>query len=129
VKYWGRDRAFLTTPVRTYLDAGLLVSSGTDAPVVPYPPLWTTYHFVTRDTLTGGVMGTDQRISREEALRLATLNNARLMFDEDRKGSIEPGKLADLVVLSEDILSAPAERIRDARVLMTVVGGKVVFER
>jgi predicted amidohydrolase YtcJ len=129
VKYWGRERAFLTTPVRMYLDAGLLVSSGTDAAVVPYPPLWTIYHFVTRDTLSGGVMGSEQRITREEAIRLATINNARLMFDDARKGSIEPGKLADLIVLSDDILSAPAERIRDANVMMTVVGGKVVFER
>ena len=64
VKYWGAARAALTTPVRRYLDAGLLVSSGTDAAVVPYPPLWTIYHFITRDTLTGGVMGADQRITR-----------------------------------------------------------------
>ena len=116
VKYWGRERAFLTTPVRMYLDAGLLVSAGTDAAVVPYPPLWTIYHFVTRDTLSGGVMGAEQRITREEAIRLSTINNARLMFDEARKGSIETGKLADLIVLSDDILSAPAERIRDANV-------------
>jgi predicted amidohydrolase YtcJ len=129
VKYWGRERAFLTTPVRMYLEYGLLVSSGTDAPVVPYPPFWTMYHFVTRDTLTGGVMGAEQRISREQALRLATIDNARLMFDESRTGSIETGKLADLVALSDDILSGPAERIRDAHVTMTVVGGKVVFER
>ena len=54
----------ITTPVRIYLDAGLPVSSGTDAPVVPYPPLWTLYHFVTRDTIAGGVLGADQRMSR-----------------------------------------------------------------
>lgn len=129
VKYWGPQRAFLTTPVRTYLDAGLLVSSGTDAAVVPFPPLWTIYHFVTRDTLSGGVMGADQRVTRQEALRMATINNAALMFDDATKGSIEPGKLADLVVLSEDILTAPEARIRDAQVLMTVVGGKIVFEQ
>ncbi len=129
VKYWGSARAFLTTPVRRYLEAGLLVSSGTDAPVVPYPPLWTLYHFVSRDTLTGGEMGREQRITRQDALRLATINNARLMFDEAVKGSIEQGKLADLVVLSDDILSVPESRIRDAQVLMTIVGGKVVFER
>jgi predicted amidohydrolase YtcJ len=128
VKYWGRARAFLTTPVRMYLDAGLLVSSGTDAPVVPYPPLWTYYHFVTRDTLTGGVMGAEQAITREEALRLATINNARLTFDERDGGSIEQGKRADLVVLSVDPLQAPAGLVRDARVLLTVVGGKVVYE-
>jgi predicted amidohydrolase YtcJ len=129
VKYWGADRAALTTPVRRYLDAGLLVSSGTDAAVVPFPPLWTIYHFITRDTLSGGVMGPDQRITRQEALQLATINNARLMGDESRKGSIETGKLADLVVLSENILTCPESRIRDADVLMTIVGGKIVYEK
>jgi predicted amidohydrolase YtcJ len=96
--------------------------------VVPYPPLWTIYHFITRDTLTGGVMGNDQRITRQEALRLATINNARLMGDEKRKGSIEAGKLADLVVLSENILTCPETRIRDAEVLMTMVGGAIVHQ-
>ena len=126
VAYWGRSRAALTTPVRMYLDAGLLVSSGTDAPVVPYPPLWTIYHFVTRDTMTGGVLGTDQRITRPEALRLATINNARLLFEESIKGSIEVGKLADLVVLSDDILTSAEAKIRDASVVMTIVGGRIV---
>ena len=128
VKYWGSARAALTTPVQRYLDAGLLVSSGTDAPVVPYRPLWTMYHFITRDTLTGGVMGDDQRITRQEALRLATINNARLMGDEKRKGSIEAGKLADLVVLSENILTCPETRIHDLEVLMTMVGGAIVHQ-
>jgi predicted amidohydrolase YtcJ len=112
-----------------YLDAGLLVSSGTDAPVVPYRPLWTIYHFITRDTLTGGVMGSDQRITRKEALQLATINNARLMFEESIKGSIEVGKVADLVVLSDDILTVPETRIRDTDVLMTMVGGQIVFSQ
>jgi predicted amidohydrolase YtcJ len=129
VKYWGPARAGLTTPVRMYLDAGLPVSSGTDAPVVPYPPLWTIYHFVTRDTIAGGVLGADQKISRQEALRLATINNAWLTMEERTKGSIEPGKFADLVVLSEDPLTCPEPRLRDAQVLMTMVGGKVVYER
>jgi predicted amidohydrolase YtcJ len=128
-KYWGPARANLTTPVRMYLNAGVLVSSGTDSPVVPYPPLWTLYHFITRDTMTGGVMGSDQRLSREEALKLATINNARLMGDDPDKGSIERGKLADLVVLSENILTCPEPRIRDAEVLLTMVGGRVVFEK
>jgi predicted amidohydrolase YtcJ len=126
VKYWGATRAGITTPVKMYLDAGLPVSSGTDAPVVPYPPLWTIYHFVTRDTISGGVLGADQRISRQQALRLATINNAWLMMEEQTKGSIEPGKLADLVVLNEDPLTCPEPRLRDAKVLMTMIGGKVV---
>jgi predicted amidohydrolase YtcJ len=112
-----------------YLDAGLPVSSGTDAPVVPYPPLWTLYHFVTRDTIAGGVLGPDQRITRQEALRIATMGNAWLMQEEADKGSIESGKLADLVVLPDDPLTAPETRLRDATVLLTMVGGKIVHDR
>jgi predicted amidohydrolase YtcJ len=126
VKYWGPARAAITTPARMYLDAQLPVSSGTDAPVVPYPPLWTLYHFVTRDTIAGGVLGPDQRVSRQDALRMATINNAWLNMEERTKGSLEPGKFADLVVLSEDLLTCPEPQLRDAKVLMTMVGGKVV---
>ena len=112
-----------------YLDAGLPVSSGTDAPVVPYPPLWTLYHFVTRDTLSGGVLGLDQRVTRAEALRMATIANAWLTMEERDKGSLEAGKLADLVVLSDDPLTCPEPRLRDAQVLMTIVGGRVVHDQ
>ena len=126
VKYWGPTRAGITTPVKMYLDAQLPVSSGTDAPVVPYPPLWTIYHFVTRDTITGGVLGADQRVTRQQALRMATINNAWLTMEERTKGSIEPGKFADLVILSEDPLTCSEPQLRDAKVLMTMVGGKVV---
>ena len=128
-KYWGRERAEWVTPVRTYLDEGIEVSGGTDSSVVPYPPLWVIYHFVTRDTISGGVFGPDQAISREEAVRLVTINNAYLTFEEDIKGSIEPGKLADLVVVSEDIMSCPVECILEADVTLTMVGGRIVYEQ
>ena len=128
VSYWGPERAALTTPARMYLDAGLPVSSGTDAPVVPYPPLWTLYHFVTRDTIAGGVLGADQRVTREEALRMATTGNAWLTFEESDKGAIEPGKLADLVLLSDDPMTCPEPRLRDAHVLFTMVGGRIVHD-
>ncbi|MFQ5791005.1 MAG: amidohydrolase [Acidobacteriota bacterium] len=127
VKYWGAERAARVTPMRAYLDAGVHVSTGSDSPVVPYSPLWTLYHFITRDTISAGVMGADQRIPRETALRLATLGNAYLTFEEHRKGSIEPGRLADLVVLSRDILRCREEDMESTEVLMTVVGGEVVF--
>jgi hypothetical protein len=127
VRYWGAERTARTTPVRDYLDRGLVVAGGTDSAVVPYPPLWTIYHFVTRDTITGGVLGADQRITREEALRVSTVNNAYLTFEERQKGSIEPGKLADLVVLDEDILTVPPKRIEQMKVSMTLVGGRVVY--
>ena len=129
VKYWGEERTEWVTPVRMYLDAGIPLSLGTDSPVVPYPPLWVLYHFITRDTISASVMGENQKISREEALRAMTLGNAELTFEEGIKGSLEPGKLADLVVLSDDILTCAPERIRDMDVMMTMVGGEIVFER
>ena len=128
VRYWGPARAAWVTPVRAYIDHGVAVAAGTDAPVVPFPPLWTMYHFVTRETISGGVLGPDQRISREEALRIATMENARLTFEEKTKGSIEPGRLADFTILDEDILSVAPKRIEQMKVLTTVVGGRTVFQ-
>ena len=127
MKYWGPQRAGRTTPVKAYLDAGLPVSGGTDSAVVPYPPLWVIYHFVTRDTITGGVLGPDQKISREHALRLVTRNHWYLTFEENTKGMIAPGRYADMVVLAEDIMTVPEKRIEQMNVLMTMVGGKTVF--
>ena len=93
VKYWGPSARGWTTPVKAYLDAGHSGVGGTDAAVVPYPPLWVIYHFVTRDTITGGVLGADQKISREDALRLVTRNHWYLTFEENTKGMIAPGRL------------------------------------
>lgn len=129
VKYWGAQRAAWTTPVRAYLDRGFVVAGGTDSAVVPYPPLWTIYHFVTRDTISGGVLGADQKITRQDALRVATINNAFLTFEERIKGSIEPGKLADLVVLPADILTCPEKLIEQMPVSMTMVGGRIVYQK
>jgi predicted amidohydrolase YtcJ len=127
VRYWGRARAEQVTPVKTYLDAGLPLSSGTDSPVIPVNPFWTLYHFITRGTISGGVMGADQRIGRVEALRLATTGFAYLTFQEPDQGTIERGKRADLVVLSDDILTCPEAHIERLRAMMTVVGGKIVY--
>jgi predicted amidohydrolase YtcJ len=129
VRMWGSKRAAWVTPMRTYLDQGLIVAGGTDSSVVPYPPLWVFYHFVTRDTINGGVLGADQKITRQQALKVETINNAYLTFEEKTKGSIEPGKLADLVVLPEDIMTTPAKNIESMKVLMTIVGGKIVYQQ
>jgi len=74
------------------------------------------------------VYAAEQRITRQEALRLFTINNAYLTFEENVKGSLEPGKLADLVVLSDDIMTCPVDKILDLTVLMTMVNGKIVFQ-
>jgi len=73
-------------------------------------------------------MGADQGISREDALRLVTRNYAYLTFEEDMKGTIEPGRYADMVVIDRDIMTVPAQEIEDMEVLLTVVGGQVVYE-
>ena len=125
-KYWGPERSAWMTPMRAYIDAGIPVSTGTDAAVVPYPPFWTMYHFITRDTISGGVMGPDQRITRDEALRAATMGNAYLRFEEASAGSIEVGKLADLLVLRDDLMTVPEQGIEDMQVAMTIVGGQIV---
>ena len=126
-KYWGRDRAENITPMRTFLDQGFLVAGGTDSPVIPYNPFWAMYHFITRDTISDGVYGSAQRITREEALRVYTINNARLTFEENLKGSIEPGKLADLVVLAADYLTIPEKQIESLKPVATMVGGRFVY--
>src|SRR6185503_6479595 len=99
----------------------------TDSPVIPYNPFWAMYHFITRETISDGVYGANQRISREDALRLYTLNGARLTFEERIKGSIEAGKLADLVVLSADYLTVPEKAIESIKPVATIIGGRFVY--
>ena len=127
VKYWGRTRAQQVTPVRTFLDQGFIVAGGTDSPVIPYSPFWAMYHFISRETISDGVYGANQRVSREEALRMFTINNAKLTFEENIKGSIEPGKLADLVIVSGDFLTVPEKQIENLKALGTMVGGRFVY--
>lgn len=127
VKYWGPERAARTTPVRDLLDQGFVVAGGTDSPVIPHPPMWAFYHFVTRGTIAAGPLGIDQRVSREQALRLLTIDYARFTGEASFKGSIEPGKVADFVVLSDDPTSVPDNRIETIEAVLTAVGGKVVY--
>jgi len=124
--FWGEERASKTMRMRDWLDAGLLVGGGSDWTLLPANPFWIIYFWVTRDTRLGGIIGADQRISREEALRVMTINNAYITFEENIKGSLEPGKLADLVVLSDDILTVPDSQIRDIVSRLTMVDGEIV---
>lgn len=127
-RYWGLERAQRVTPLKDYLASGLVVAGGTDAPVVPFNPFWELYHFTTRGTISDGVYGASQAVlSRKELLNLITINYARLIGEEARKGSIEPGKLADFAVLSDDFLTVDAARIPAMRALATYVGGKQVY--
>jgi predicted amidohydrolase YtcJ len=124
----GRERARTGAYVwRSLLDAGVVVTNGTDVPVERIDPIPSFDAAVTRRLRDGSIFFAEQRMTREEALHSYTLANAYAAFEEDIKGSITPGKLADLVVLSKDIMRVPDEEIRDARVVMTILGGQVVY--
>lgn len=127
VRYWGMERAGWTTPLRTYLDEGIPVSIGTDAPVVPYNPWWAIYHFTTRGTISAGVLDDSQAVSVEEALRASSVGGAHLTFEEDAKGTLDVGMLADFTVLSVDPLTIDPVELQGVRPEMTVVGGRVVW--
>lgn len=109
------------------LESGAKVINGTDAPVEDVDPLANYHSAVTRRMANGEAFYPDQALGREEALRSMTLDAAYGAFQEDILGSLEVGKLADVVVLSKDILSVPAEEILDTRVETTIIGGKVVY--
>ncbi len=125
----GLKRAAWLKPHRAWLDKGILVAAGTDSPVTPYPPFPCLWAAVARKTeLKKTSLGLDQRVTREEAIRMYTIKGAYLSFEEKIKGSIEPGKLADMIVLDRDILTCPEDDIKDTRVLRTILGGKTVYE-
>lgn len=113
---------------RKLMDSGAVVTNGTDAPVEDVDPLGSFYASVTRKPADGSVFFPEQRMTRDAALRSYTLNNAFAAFEEDRKGSLKPGKLADITVLSKDILAIPEDQILSAQVLYTIVGGRIAFQ-
>ncbi len=112
---------------RSFWDLGVIVTNGTDVPVEDADPIASFYASVTRKTADGSIFFGKQRMTRQEALRSYTLNNALAAFEENEKGSITPGKLADLAVLSQDILTIPEEQIPATRVAFTILGGKIVY--
>lgn len=116
------ERLQTQNPSRSLLDHGIRISYGSDA--APYSPLFNIWNAVTRKGWDGRVYGAAEAVTAEEALRLHTLGTAYMTFDEDRKGSIEVGKLADFVVLGEDILSVDPDRIRTIPVVTVVIGGR-----
>ncbi len=112
---------------RSLIDAGVTVTNGTDVPVEDANPIASFYASAVRRSTDGSIFFPDERMTREEALASYTINSAYAAFEEDVKGSITTGKYADIVVLSHDILVVPEDEIMNARVLYTIVGGKIVF--
>jgi predicted amidohydrolase YtcJ len=114
---------------QSLMRSGAVVTNGTDAPVEDVDPIESYYATVSRKTADGTVFVPEQRMSRMEALESYTINGAYAAFEEDIKGSLTPGKLADIAVLSKDILTIPEDDIPTAEVVYTIVGGRVVYRK
>ncbi|HVO15720.1 MAG TPA: amidohydrolase [Alphaproteobacteria bacterium] len=124
----GAEREDEISPLASLRDAGIRFALATDnVPVSMFHPIWQS--IARRDRATGRVIAPAEKIGREDALRAATIDGAYLTFEENDKGSLEPGKLADLVALSDDPLRVDEERIRDIAAELVVVGGRTVYER
>ncbi len=126
--FMGPERAARISPLRSALAHGLRFTLHEDTPVTPVSPIFSMWAAVNRLTSSGKELGTEQRLTPLEALRASTIDAAWQNFEEDNKGSIEPGKLADFTVLAENPLEMDPEKIRDIRVLRTVVGGKTAWK-
>jgi len=128
-KRLGQGRAQIGAYVwRSLLENNAIICNGTDSPVENINPITNFYSAVTRKTIDG-TFYPDQKLNRLEALKTLTINGAYAAFEEDIKGSLEVGKLADITVLSKDILSIPDNDILSTEVMYTIVGGKILYEK
>ena len=125
--FYGEDRLEWMFAQRSFMDSGVVSTGATDYPPGPFEPLMGIQSCVTRADMNGKVWGPSQRISVEDALRIYTLNGAYASFDENKKGSIRTGKLADIAVLAQDITSVEPSTIKDIPIVETVIDGKTVY--
>ncbi len=116
-------------PLKTYSERGILVAANSDMTSNHYNPFWGIHSAVTRKTARGRVLGTSEAVDRMHALRMFTQNGAYLTFEENEKGSLELGKLADVAVLNDDFAAVGSDELRDLRVDMTIIDGEVVYRR
>ena len=128
MKEYGKERLENMFAVRSFLDAGIPVTQTSDYPPGPFEPMMAIQSSVTRTDYTGEVWGPSQKISVEEAIKVATINGAYASYEENIKGSIEIGKLADLTILGQDPRETDLMRIIDIPIERTMVGGKWVYE-
>lgn len=126
--FYGEDFMQRCMAFRTFLDAGIAVAAGSDFDPGPFDPRMGIQGMVTRTGWNGETWGANQRVSVDEALRINTLNGAYNSHEENIKGSITPGKLADFVVLADDPHTVPQDKIKDIEIVRTVVGGSTVYQ-
>jgi predicted amidohydrolase YtcJ len=125
--FYGQELMKHCMAYRSFIDAGIIAAAGSDFPPGPFAPLMGIQGMVTRTGWNGEQWGVNQRVSVSEAIKINTLNGAYASHEENIKGSITPGKLADFVLLSEDPHTVPVDKIKDIKVVRTVTGGVTVF--
>ena len=126
---YGPERVRWSYPARSYMENGIIEAAGSDVPVTPISPWWGIWAAVARQELESGqVLAPEERISVEQALTLYTRNGAYAGFEEHSKGALEPGKLADFIVVDRDVMHVPIDELKEVKVLETFVGGKKVYE-
>jgi len=126
---YGEERANRMFTCKTFINEGIIAAGSSDCPVTFSDPLLGMHLAVNRVTQTGQAISQNERVTVKEALRMHTYNGAYASFEENIKGSLEIGKLADMVVLSDSLLKIPSDRIKDIKVDMTVIDGNIVYER
>ena len=126
--FYGEELMKRCMAFRTFLDAGIHAAAGSDFSPGPFAPLMGIQGMVTRTGWNGETWGANQRVSVDEALRINTLNGAYASHEESIKGSITPGKLADFVVLADDLHTVEQNKIKDIKIVRTVVGGTTMYE-
>jgi predicted amidohydrolase YtcJ len=126
--FYGEEMMKHCMAFRDFIDAGVHVAAGSDFSPGPFDPRMAIQGMATRTGWDGKTWGVNQKISIQEALRVNTINGAYNSHEEAIKGSITPGKLADFVVMAEDLFSVPAEKIKDIQIVRTVVGGATMYQ-
>jgi predicted amidohydrolase YtcJ len=125
---WGVERTEQIDPIRAWLTEGALLSAGTDSPPTSYEPMLAIWSMVTRGTKQAGIVGPNEAIDRFAAFRLYTAGSAELNWESDRRGTIQPGRLADLVAYETDPLTCPIDALPVLRPALTLVGGQAVHD-
>jgi predicted amidohydrolase YtcJ len=125
---WGRERTSQILPIRAWVEEGAQVSAGSDSPPSAFDPLLSVWGMVTRGTKQVGIQGPEYAIDRYTAIELYTASSAHLHWESQRRGTIQPRRLADLTAYRTDLITCPVDQLLSLRPIFTMVGGRVVYD-